>query len=43
MRNINQARHVAINPNTKLQLNKFKQEISEDFSCRYKDKEKIRK
>jgi len=43
MKNINRARHVAISPNTKQQISKFKQEISEDFSWRYKAKEKDRK
>jgi hypothetical protein len=43
MKNINVARHRAISPQTKQQLTKFKQEMSEDFTWRNKKEEKYRK
>lgn len=42
MKNINQARHIALSPNTKKQINKFKQEMSEEFSFHWKDKKGIK-
>jgi hypothetical protein len=43
MKNINVARHRAISPQTKQQLIKFKQEMSEDFTWRNKKEDKYRK